>query len=132
MVVGEPRSAGLPAEEGIKPVFGKSRGGDLGPGGGGKHQGTDGECSRLPFVIWGASLSWYLGEGDLKVESERVDLLAAFFLSSAVGPLEGEKWACSYLKGVLLPPALPGNPKSCPFPEQCSWSPLGITLGILL
>lgn len=57
----------------------------------------------LPFAICVASLSWYLGEGDLKIGSERVGLLADCFLSSAGGHLEGEKWACSYLMVTPLP-----------------------------
>lgn len=71
---GSPGQQISPAEEGKKPVFGGSRGGGLGPGGAGEQRGTDGECSRLPFVIWAPSLSYYLGEGDLKIGSERVAL----------------------------------------------------------
>lgn len=130
---GSPGQQISPARKGKKPVFGKSWGGGLGPGGGGEQQGTDGECSRLPYVIWVASLSWYLGEGDPKIGSERVALLAACFLSSAVGHLEGREMGLQLSYGDSSCPLLClAIQKSCHFSEQCSWSPLGITLGILL
>lgn len=114
---GSPGQQISPARKGKKPVFGKSWGDGLGPGGGGEQQGTDGECSRLPYVIWVASLSWYLGEGDPKIGSERVALLAACFLSSAVGHLEGEKWACSYLMVTPPTPCSVWQSKKLPLPR---------------
>lgn len=101
--MGELRSADFTCRGGQEASFWGKQGSWSGPWGCGEQRGTDGGCSRQPFVIWVASPSCYLGEGDLKRGNERVALLAACFPSSAVGHLGGEKGACSYF--MVTPPA---------------------------